>query len=829
MENINFGIDLGTTNSGIARYENGRVQILRNPVGHREILPSVVSFYKGRILVGDKAREQYLSNAGQVFSAFKRRMGTNDQYELQLADEQQTLSPIDLSALVLKELKNYLDANTEAVVITIPASFDTLQSNATKQAGYQAGFNQVILLQEPVAACLAYANTNYLDIEREQYWLVYDLGGGTFDTALVYINKRELRVVDNKGNNFLGGVDIDYAFVSQLIVPKLAAELSDLKLWDKLIAKEGFYKKLWFYLNYQAEEAKKQLSVKETTWIEIDFPELNLYTEFEITQVQFNTVLQPKYQETENFITSMLAENSLNFGDISRIILVGGATYSPYIKSALREISGTLVDDSIDPTTAVIAGAAYYAGSQPKVTENTKNELPEQQKSFDVKFSFEAYTNDLEELFAFKTLSEFKGFYRITRTDGGFDSGLIAFHNTASEFVNLMPKTKNGFKLQLFNQNHQQVWNSQIIEISHGLYSVSGQLLPEDICIELDEEDSTYLEVVFSRNSLLPLKKTLYKTFSRSILQNSKDKLIINVVEGKGGTLPGANLSIGYIELSGAQLESDLIQGTDIEIKLAIDESRGLQVEIYIPGSGQVIERGFHIARREISAEKMLLDLDLAMTTAQKEIVASNKVEAYEISSKFQTIQQQIEKLQLAIQDVIYDKATEEIFRLDEQKRQLLTQLDGLTRARDIFAESKLYHLEKERYQDQRIYAFPEQNDRAITIFEKDKEMLNSQDKHLIKRKTDELRLLNDQIYLQNEENYVPLFLQLTLLPATSYKNYNEAEILIETGHQAVNIQDYKQLKHAVVLLFNLLTDEFKSVPAGLSYKTNKQSRTGLK
>src|ERR1700722_16765231 len=108
MKMINFGIDLGTTNSGIARYDNGRIGILKNPVGLKELLPSEVSFYKGRTLIGDKAREQYLSNAGNVFSAFKRKMGPGEKYQAAIAGEPAELSPVDLSAHVLRELKNFV-------------------------------------------------------------------------------------------------------------------------------------------------------------------------------------------------------------------------------------------------------------------------------------------------------------------------------------------------------------------------------------------------------------------------------------------------------------------------------------------------------------------------------------------------------------------------------------------------------------------------------------------------------------------------------------------------------------------------------------------------
>ena len=350
MTNINFGIDLGTTNSGIGKYENGKVQVLKNPVGLHEILSSVVSFRKGRIIVGDKAREQYLSNPENVFSAFKRKMGTTERYPVTGQPGIPEVSPIELSAYILKELQNYVYGNViDAAVITVPASFDTIQANATKEAAAQAGFREVVLLQEPIAACLAYANLSHLNLESEQKWLVYDFGGGTFDTALVHINQRELKVIDNMGNNFLGGVDIDYAFISQLIIPKLAMLTGDTELLKRVLNREGVYEKLWFYLNYLAEEAKKQLSISTTAFMEINFPELEIDVEFEIDRASFNKIVKPKYLETETFVYELLLQNNLSFNDIERIVLVGGTTYIPFIKDELKKISQTIVDDSIDP------------------------------------------------------------------------------------------------------------------------------------------------------------------------------------------------------------------------------------------------------------------------------------------------------------------------------------------------------------------------------------------------------------------------------------------------------------------------------------------------
>lgn len=158
MSMINFGIDLGTTNSLIAKFDKGTVEVFKNPTGFKETLPSVVGFRNNRILVGEQARAFIERDPKNVVSRFKRKMGTTETFKIKSLNA--SMSPIDLSAFVLKELKAFIHSGEklEAVVLTIPASFDTVQSNATKEAGFKAGFKQVVLLQEPIAASLAYAN-----------------------------------------------------------------------------------------------------------------------------------------------------------------------------------------------------------------------------------------------------------------------------------------------------------------------------------------------------------------------------------------------------------------------------------------------------------------------------------------------------------------------------------------------------------------------------------------------------------------------------------------------------------------------------------------------
>ena len=266
---INYGIDLGTTNSAIAFYNEGEVTIFKNPSTLKETIASVIAFKGERQIVGEKALELLAKNPNNVFGVFKRKMGTSDKYFLE--SQGLFLSPVELSAILLKELKNFIHTGDtpRSIVITIPAAFDTVQSNATKQAGYDAGFEEVVLLQEPIAASLAYANSTSVDLNNQK-WLVYDLGGGTFDVALAHAANGEMKVVDHEGDNYLGGSDFDSRIIDKFIIPKLMTLGSFSDLEKEMKTTSGKYNKLYNKLKHLAEEAKKELTHKTVAEIEFD-------------------------------------------------------------------------------------------------------------------------------------------------------------------------------------------------------------------------------------------------------------------------------------------------------------------------------------------------------------------------------------------------------------------------------------------------------------------------------------------------------------------------------------------------------------------------------
>ncbi|NOQ74178.1 MAG: Hsp70 family protein [Crocinitomix sp.] len=809
MGNINFGIDLGTTNSGIGHYENGKVMLLKNPVGFKETLPSVVAYKNERIIIGDKANEQLVSNPASVFSSFKRKMGTSELYTVN--GEKET-HPVELSALVLKELFNFsLNEKVTSAVITIPASFDTIQSNATKEAGYRSGLREVVLLQEPIAACLAYSNENDLNITEQKKWLVYDFGGGTFDAAIVNINERELKVIDNKGNNFLGGVDLDLQLLAKVVIPKLTEKTNLTDIWNQINDPNNIpYQKLGKYLLYQTEEVKKELSLKEEAWLELSFSEFDLDLELKISRHEINEIIAPIFEDSFELLEGLVKENHFDFSDFERIILVGGTTYIPYIRAELKKRTQLVIDSTIDPTTAVIIGATYYAGNKMSgLDANEETEANETEKAFDITLSVESQTQDLEELIAFKTPALEEGYFRVTRNDGGFDSGEVAFKNQASEFVTLLAKQVNYFTITILDLKRNRLYTKDNIAISHGFYNVDGQPLPNDICIELDADDETYLEVIFKKNTILPLKKSVYKTFSRSIAKGSDDKIIINIVEGKVGTMPGANLNIGYVEIKGEDLNDDLIRGTDIEMNFKISESRDLTVEIYVPSADHEITKTFNPQYQgDVDNRKILNELNQGLDVIREQLALNNDSEDYVLLGKLSKIKSELEDVKGSVMLAVDEILTVNKFQLLERKRRLLYEVDRLVFLRDVSFEMDEYTHQKEALLIQESEFSPTMRNEFNTIVKDEKLFLQSGDKFLIRRKRKALEKLAQTLYFNSDDSYEHIFFMLRLMDPEEFNNYSKVKKLLDQGEVAAEKNELKKLKSICYLIYPYIKDK---------------------
>jgi molecular chaperone DnaK len=829
MKTINFGIDLGTTNSLIAKFNGVGVEIFKNPVGLKETLPSCIAYRGDRIIIGDKAREWLLKDPLNVFLGFKRKMGTSEKFYVPSTNSFH--SPTNFSALVLKELKNFIHNSEipDSVVITIPASFDTMQSNATKKAGYEAGFKEVVLLQEPIAASLAFFNRDQIgDVNHHGKWLVYDLGGGTFDVALITIENNEMRVIDHKGDNFLGGVDFDHSFVMNCVLPKIVSRTKLLNLAQELNKKDGVYEKLYYILLLKAEEAKKELSVQPTAEIEVAFQdetgkEHDLY--FEVSAKELNECIAEKISSTLSMIDEVLLNNNLKTSDIDEIIMIGGSTYIPYVREQVQSKTGIKANYSSDPTTAVVVGAAYYAGSKVKtsiaeIVSNSSNTNPSKENphSLNIKIAYNKTTKDSEEYITGKVdnlTSEY--FYRIIRSDGGFDSGFKKLGNKFGEFVQLRNKIQNTFILKIYDQNQSEIPElSQNIEITQGLFNLLGQPLPEDISIEVDDlvNNVTKCELIFERNSILPLTKTIYKEISRTVRHNSDDQIIINVLEGSHNSNPISNQVIGFIEINGKQLTGDLIKGSDIEIRIEISESRDVSVKANLLLIDYEVSEVFSPSEKYVSIKKLREEIKEMKTQINADLLKASSEENYEKASELQEVLERLNSLYLQAMTLNDSSLSDEKYQLEEYKRKLAqTYFSGES-------NSLLFKIKSEYYQTRDSLnfwsnLFEDMPKNFKEEFEKLKQeeqvVLGSKSLFSIQNQLKSLnKIYNKTIY------YTPSLLTqyyhgYASLLDDEYKDPEVKKRLVSQGDKALERQNYDELRGALMGLVSNAKSEITS------------------
>ena len=371
-----IGIDLGTTNSCVAVLEGGKPVIIANAEGSRTT-PSMVAFAKGDTrLVGQLAKRQSVTNAKNTVHSIKRFIGRrwgdteeersrtpykcvpgrDDTVDVRIGERNYT--PQEISAMILQKLKadaeSFLGEPVTEVVITVPAYFTDAQRQATKDAGTIAGLEVLRIVNEPTAAALAYGLDKQ---DREEYILVFDLGGGTFDVSVLQLGNGVFEVKATSGNNHLGGDDFDNVIVRWMIKSFYTQEEIDLRT-DKMALQR---------MREAAEKAKIELSAVPATSINLPFITADetgpKHIEMELSRAKFEELAKELIQKTLEPVRSALKDSELQAQEIDRVILVGGSTRIPAVQEAIQTIfNGIQIDRSVNPDEAVAAGAAIQGG-----------------------------------------------------------------------------------------------------------------------------------------------------------------------------------------------------------------------------------------------------------------------------------------------------------------------------------------------------------------------------------------------------------------------------------------------------------------------------------
>ena len=370
-----LGIDLGTTNSAMAVYDNGEAKIIANKEG-KNTTPSVVAFTdKGEVLVGDPAKRQMVTNPEKTIYSIKRIMGLMcDESKAKEAKERlpyhivdkngacavevdgKTYTPQEISAKILMKLKEdaeaYMGETITDAVITVPAYFNDAQRKATKEAGTIAGLNVLRIINEPTSAALAYG----LDKKDAEKIVVYDLGGGTFDVTALETGDGVVEVLATGGDAFLGGDDFDNRVIDYVAEEFKRENGIDIKADIMALQR----------LKEAAENAKKELSTAAETEINLPFITADAsgpkHLVMKITRAKFESLISDLVDKTIDTITSVLKDAGLDKGSVKEVILVGGSTRVPLVQERVKAFFGKELNKSVNPDEVVAIGAAIQGG-----------------------------------------------------------------------------------------------------------------------------------------------------------------------------------------------------------------------------------------------------------------------------------------------------------------------------------------------------------------------------------------------------------------------------------------------------------------------------------
>ena len=657
---MKYGIDLGTTNSAICKMENGEPTI-KKADGTDETMPSCVSFARNRKtgitatnvgknayqrLRGDKsiATKKWTQEDSNVFLEFKRTMGLDTKYTSSNTGRDYTSEELSAEVLFVSE------DNVNAAVITIPAKFKTDQIAATKRAATLAGIEHCELLQEPIAAAMAYG----LSVENKNgYWLVFDFGGGTFDAALLRVEDGVMQVFDTEGDNYLGGKNLDYAIVDEIIIPYLKENYTI----DNILADDTKKQILRDAMKFYAEQAKNQLSFKDKCDITSQLDEFgtddddnDIELDMIITQEQLKAVVEPIFQKAVDICKDILQRNNLKGTQLDSLILVGGPTYSPVVRQMLKEQITPNVDTSIDPMTAVAKGAALFA-STIEVDATEKVEVGT--IKLDIKYKSTAVKNDAPVslmLEANQPNVPAKVYVELVRGDKAWSSGKMEIGSGVVIKCSLNEGKANAFSVNIYDEKGTSYpCFPNEINIIQGV-NVGAAVLPYNIGIEVTDTELDKQVFIplkgLEKNQQIPAVgvRNGLKTMRQLRPGMSEDKLVIPIYQGENnaeGTNAIYNDHVFDVEITGDDVPQLVPANSDIDITLKVDRSQMMKLEATFPVIGETIEKDVDVKARNGVDER---DLKNRLDEAKQKMSALRSTDAVS--------QSEIEEAEKLLKDV---------------------------------------------------------------------------------------------------------------------------------------------------------------------------------
>lgn len=627
---MHLGIDLGTSNSAIAGCTGTDYRIFKTSEG-ADVLPSVIYVDKrGHKLFGKRAYDQTLLSPDNVISGFKRLMGTSTKLELKSANLEFT--PEECSAEILKHLIGQAFAETGAqeiigTVITIPAAFNQMQSESTLRAAKLAGLENVALLQEPVAAAMA---ASAAVKNKNGQFLIYDLGGGTFDLALVQSISGTVSILAHEGINMLGGRDFDRTILNTVVRPWL---LENYRLPEDFQKQEA-YRRVIRIAQLASERAKIELSTKDDVFIFASDEELRakdengkeIFLEVPLKRQFLEQLVKEELSATVELSQKMLKTNGYESGDIDRVVFIGGPTKMPFIRTYIPQQLGIPVDLQIDPMTAVAIGAAIYAESREwGATGTTRKTTRSSVQISDTSGIFFDYPTRISQESAKVKLRVDSNSLAIQElqidSSTGWTTGRVKLNSEMSFDVPLPNMGKNSFRVTAFNESGKPIKiDGSQFDIQRTLSSSASVPATQTISVRVREGSQSVkniLHPIIMKGTALPAKGSQMFRAARELRGgDSSDHLDFELFQDEGAPEPSHNLGVGVFRISGVDLESgfNLREGEELIFHWNMSDSGLISARIEIPKFSLSIDNGqVYLAQ----ASHQMFDLENGTLLAQ--------------------------------------------------------------------------------------------------------------------------------------------------------------------------------------------------------------------
>ncbi|MGC4119395.1 MAG: Hsp70 family protein [Myxococcales bacterium] len=607
-DTLEFGIDLGTTNSSLAWLEGTRAVVVKNSE-EMEVTPSVVRVdAKGVVTVGRKAKQHLEVDPTNTRGEFKRLMGTTESFTFDKSGARHT--PETLSAEILKALRadarDRLGLDVEAAVITVPALFELPQCDATRRAAALAGLSTAPLLQEPVASAIACGFS--AGQATDGHWLVYDLGGGTFDTSLMRSKDGRMSVVDHDGDNFLGGKDFDWKLVNHVIEQlKKGFALSDLARGNPK------YLRALARLKAACEDAKIELSRKERTTLSV--PELcqdadgtPVDVDLTLTRAEYESLILPSIQRTVELCRRLLSRHGLpsTGSGLEKLIFVGGPTLTPLVRAAVEDALGVKAELKVDPMTIVAQGAAIFAGT---VRREQAAPAPASRGACLLQLEYPPIAQDAEPYVVGKVVKQPEtsgvAFVELAREDGGWQSGRVPLNDKGGFVVSVVLKerTANAFTLKATDAAGNAVAASPAkLTITHGM-AVSDPPLSRSLGVALA---NNIVQVYVPKGTPLPARRTFVHHTVDALRPGPDEKTLLEIPVVQGESVRAdRNRMIGTLHIPARDLKRALPARSEVEVTLEVDRSGGVRAQAFVPLLDEIFEHVVAIATPRADPAKL--------------------------------------------------------------------------------------------------------------------------------------------------------------------------------------------------------------------------------